>query len=347
MPSFITNSGSSIASLLEQLFSHIDYISGESPVAGYFSNIPKNSTSIYNEQIDTNTGLSTRFYLDTYNNSNAFGSSLRGRRLRGTPWFPSGVQRDDVLLQLVGDGYNTTGIITRKASIVFIAEEDWTTSANGTYIIFRTTPTGNINDLERVRIDWNGNVGINNDNPLYKLDVSGAGNFTQGIYWNGVAVNTGVDTTSFATSSNLTQTGQTLYNYYSNLSGNLTTTGDVLDEKIDSLSGYVQNLIPTTSNLSWTGTSIAISFLPPVYKSINLSGNTTFTFSNLNYGRNVNVKIARQTGALVTMAFPAGITWLGSGAQPPSLATSKTGLLNLISYSNANNGIIAQWIAQK
>lgn len=139
----------------------------------------------------TTNGPATRILVDTYNNVNSFGSSYRGRRARGTIDLPSGVLKDDVFMQLVGDGFNGTGFSNAKVSAVFFAAEQWTTGANGTYIAFRTTPTGSTVVIERVRIADNGNVGIGNTNPQYTLDISGSANFTQGIYSNGVAIITG------------------------------------------------------------------------------------------------------------------------------------------------------------
>ena len=181
--SVFNTSSSSVVGQLNILKSDIVYISGKSPLEGYFSNIHPDNSSSSSSRIDS-TGVSARFYLDTYNNTNDFGSSFRGRRFRGTANNPSGVLKNDVLLQLVGDGYNQQGVANRKASLFFISEENWTTGANGTYIILKNTPAGTTEDFERLRINSNGNVGISNFNPQYKLDVSGAANFTQGIYLN-------------------------------------------------------------------------------------------------------------------------------------------------------------------
>ena len=188
MPLITENS--SISGYIESLFSKhlenasdISYVSGNSPIAGYFSNASSSS--------DNPTGVSARFLLDTYNDANTFGSSFRGRRYRGTFASPSGVLKDDVLLQLVGDGYNPSSgkLVTAKVSLALFAAENWTGDSNGTYAAFRTTPTGTAIVAERLRIDPDGNVGINNFNPQYKLDVSGSGNFIA-AYQGGVPLST-------------------------------------------------------------------------------------------------------------------------------------------------------------
>lgn len=167
----------------------ITTISGSPILQGYISNMTGDNPYTNYAAL---TGVSARFYLDTYNDSNVFGSSYRGRRFRGTPILPSGILKDDVFLQLVGDGYDGSGVVTAKVSIFFAANENWVSgSGGGTYMAFRTTPSGTMAVAERMRIAHNGKVGVSNNNPEYTFDVSGSGNFTQGIYWNGNPVSTG------------------------------------------------------------------------------------------------------------------------------------------------------------
>ena len=79
-------------------------LSGMALIDGYHSNVSDSSSSS-SSNLEFWTGVSARLYLDTYNNTNVYGSSYRGRRFRGTPSNPSGILLGDVLLQLVGDGY--------------------------------------------------------------------------------------------------------------------------------------------------------------------------------------------------------------------------------------------------
>lgn len=175
--SMVSELGYGWKSEIEHLQQKITTVSGQTVTDGVIS--------------DTSSGPATRLILVTYNSDNAFGSSFRGQRARGAVNSPSGVLNDDVLLQLVGDGHNGSGFINATASFVIKAEEDWTTGTHATYILMRTTPSGGNSQLERFRIDSNGKVGISNENPQYRLDVSGNSNFTEGVYWNGVAVATG------------------------------------------------------------------------------------------------------------------------------------------------------------
>lgn len=188
---------------------------------------------------DSHTGISSRVYLETYNNTNVLGSSFRGRRFRGTPSNPSGVLKDDQLVQLAGGGYDTTGIAQEKGGLRVIASENWATGSHGTYILFATTPTGTTERLDRVKIANDGRVGIANLNPQYTLDVSGSGNFTQGLFVNGIPVNTG-------SNGGLSQvTADTLYYPLNNPSGFATGVD-------------VSSLVSKTSFNSYTGNTIKL-----------------------------------------------------------------------------------------
>lgn len=145
---------------------------------GYFSNISGNDDI-------TLTGVTTRLYVDTYNDTNVFGSSIRGRRFRGNRQYPSGVLKDDVLLQLVGDGYSSGNIENATVNIAFRAESDFHSGNHPTYMEFYTSSLSGGNEIKRLHLSSEGNLGIQNYNPKYPLDVSGYANFTDGIYIQG------------------------------------------------------------------------------------------------------------------------------------------------------------------
>lgn len=179
-------SGSVLYNHISETNASLTSVSGSSMIEGWISNISEGRPD--NSLMTSTTGSSARLYLDTYNNTNTFGSSFRGRRFRGSLESPSGVLTNDVLLQLVGDGYSSGNIENATASIIFYAAENFQSGKHGSYIRIRTTPTGGSTQLERVLITSEGNIGIDNSNPIYKLDVGGSGNFTQGIYWNNLPV---------------------------------------------------------------------------------------------------------------------------------------------------------------
>jgi hypothetical protein len=58
-----------------------------------------------------------------------------------------------------------------------------------------------INEINKVAIDIDGNLGVGTDNPNYKLDVSGNINFTGNLYNDGVLFSSGSGLTELAHTS--------------------------------------------------------------------------------------------------------------------------------------------------
>lgn len=72
-----------------------------------------------------------------------------------------------------GSKSTTPGASISGASIEAFAAEDFGVANGGTFMTFNTTPLGNDNLPERMRITSGGNVGIANTNPTARLEVSG------------------------------------------------------------------------------------------------------------------------------------------------------------------------------
>ena len=85
------------------------------------------------------------------------------RAARGTPAGPSAVQSNDILGGLAVRAYGATAFSTGRGQVMFKAAENWTDTAQGTYLQFTTTPTGTSTWVERMRIDPAGNIGIGTD----------------------------------------------------------------------------------------------------------------------------------------------------------------------------------------
>src|SRR5439155_8284935 len=98
-------------------------------------------------------------YVDAY----AASPSLTGRRANGTQASKTASVADDNLLNIRAAGYEgTTPAYTgSKASIRLNAAETFTSTANGTYINFLTTPTGSTTLTEVARIGANGSFAVN------------------------------------------------------------------------------------------------------------------------------------------------------------------------------------------
>lgn len=77
---------------------------------------------------------------------------------------------------LMGGAYDDTNTLYSSAFIGGIADEAWSGSARGTYLVFETTSLGEASRTEKMRMDANGNLGIGTlipDEPLHVNGVTG------------------------------------------------------------------------------------------------------------------------------------------------------------------------------
>jgi hypothetical protein len=96
------------------------------------------------------------------------------RRANGSSTSPKPTLAGDTLGALAFRGHDGTDFsINGLANIAAAAEENYTTTSYATRITFGTTPTGAINNIERMRITGTGNVGIGSTAPSQRLEVNG------------------------------------------------------------------------------------------------------------------------------------------------------------------------------
>jgi hypothetical protein len=108
------------------------------------------------------------------------GINFIGRRAEGTLAKPTALLAGDNIMAMQGRGYGLTGFSTAsRAYMKFFAAENWTDSAQGTYISLATTLKGTAAAVERLRILDNGKVGIGTITPTSPLTVAGAIQSTQ------------------------------------------------------------------------------------------------------------------------------------------------------------------------
>ncbi|MCX5697582.1 MAG: hypothetical protein NTU54_06430 [Candidatus Omnitrophica bacterium] len=110
----------------------------------------------------------SRMLIDVFANT----ASVTLRKADGTAASPTALAANDLIGQFAFQGYGTTAYSTAaKAAMNGFASENWTDTAQGTYLTFNTTLNGAAGASERVRIDNAGNVGIGTTSPGYPLQV--------------------------------------------------------------------------------------------------------------------------------------------------------------------------------
>lgn len=116
---------------------------------------PDVATILHIGGIDNTSGVSV--LLDSFG---ASPPAITFRVSRGTAVSPSALLLDDSIISYRSVGYKATGYSGNKAAIRTFAAENWTDTANGTYITFATTPKLGVALTERLRINDIGNIGI-------------------------------------------------------------------------------------------------------------------------------------------------------------------------------------------
>ncbi|MCU0326026.1 MAG: hypothetical protein MUF45_12350 [Spirosomaceae bacterium] len=99
--------------------------------------------------------------------------NLAGKFARGTSSSPTATFNGDNLTSFSGRGYNGTSFFGDNARITMSADENFTSTANGTRITFSTTLNGTTTITERMRIRNNGFVGIGTTSPESRMHIVG------------------------------------------------------------------------------------------------------------------------------------------------------------------------------
>jgi hypothetical protein len=114
-------------------------------------------------------------FFDVYSGSGVLGAlPVVHRAARGTDTSPMAVQADDILGGLAVRAYNGSTFTGGRGQVMFKAAENWTTTANGTYLAFATESLGaSTQAVERMRIAADGKVGVGTTAPGQALTVAG------------------------------------------------------------------------------------------------------------------------------------------------------------------------------
>ena len=116
------------------------------------------------------------------------GINFMGRRARGTPASPQALQKDDNIMAMQGRGYGATAFSPySRAYMKFFAAENWSDTAQGSYITMATTLKGTspaASATERLRITDAGWVGLGTTTAGVPIDqmltVAGSVHVTSG-----------------------------------------------------------------------------------------------------------------------------------------------------------------------
>ncbi len=103
------------------------------------------------------------------------GGVLQTRGARGTPAAPAALQSGDLYGWLAMTGYDGSSFTMQPfpTGLSAFTTEVWNSTSHGSGLKIMTTPNGAVTATERMRINSNGNVGINTTSPAYPLDVNG------------------------------------------------------------------------------------------------------------------------------------------------------------------------------
>lgn len=158
-------------SLASSVWTELGYVSGTGlmymPGSGHAFGSVAISGDAATDHVLSVTGTTTNATgqlasFTSYNSSGVANTTFTARAARGTPGSPTAVQTNDGLLNFGARGYGATGFPTlNRVRIFFGAAENWTDTAQGTYIAFSTTLIGAASQSEKLRILDNGNFGFN------------------------------------------------------------------------------------------------------------------------------------------------------------------------------------------
>lgn len=169
-------------------------VSGTAYISGNTSIGSTSNTYILQTSAD---GVAGQIQFDQYGTA---GANILLRNAKGTSASPTATQAGDLLGSIGVRGYDGTNFSGGgRAGVYMYAAENFTSTNQGSFIVFGTTPIGSASRVERIRLNDNGNLLIGTTTDAgQKLQVNGtalvSSNFTsQGniIIWGGNAAEAG------------------------------------------------------------------------------------------------------------------------------------------------------------
>lgn len=289
----------------------------------------------------------TRVTQDAYGTGNY--PAYTGRAARGTAATPTASQTDDTLTQYTARGYGATGFSSNSiARIDMLAAENFTDTAQGTYISLLTTATGAATPVERFRVGPSGQFGIGGatyGTSGYALVSGGA---SAAPSWSQISLTAGVTGTLPATNGGTGQssytTGDILYASSSSALSKLAAvaTGNVLlSQGVGvapaygqvNLASMVTGTLPVTNG--GTGQASALTQYGVVY------GSTTSAMATTAAGTTGQILVANTGGAPTwssSIPSTAGVTSFSAGTTGLTPSSATTGAVTLAGTLAVGNG---------
>lgn len=144
---------------------------------------PSSTVPFQQAAVDSGSG---GMQFDTFDNN----STITFQRANGTNASKTHISINDLIGIIRAQGYAITQYITSRASMRFIASEDWTDSTAGTHIIFFVSNPGSLSQAQIMQLFASGGIGIGaapSDPGLDNLSIVGTANAVGG-YKSGSAV---------------------------------------------------------------------------------------------------------------------------------------------------------------
>lgn len=118
-------------------------------------------------------GVQDGVSVDTFGSA----ASFLLRRGNTSAASPSALSANDPIGVIAASGYGSSAYSTTRANIKFFASENWTNTAQGTFMAFSTTANGatTAGGTERMRIDNAGNLGLGTTTPSTKFHMFSSG----------------------------------------------------------------------------------------------------------------------------------------------------------------------------
>lgn len=228
----------------------------------YISYIQSGGTTLTQARIGS---TATMVAVGTFLSSVSYiGSSptICGYKANGTEAAPTAVIANQILFAMSGRGHDGTSfVLATKGRFSVNSAENWTPTAQGTYLQFLTTPKLGTTAFERMRIFDDGNVSIGNTASTAKLSITG-----------NITASTTITATGNMSAANLsgTNTGDVT----------LAAVGAVPNANAATLAGQVLNLQPADTSFPGVVTTGTQSFagaktFTGAISASNLSGTNT------------------------------------------------------------------------